>query len=316
MSISQFLRFVDIRTKFTSILPVLLGVFYTIYYFGTFNLLNTLLFFIAAVLLDFTTTSINVLVDYQTAASEEFKKEHNIIGRENISEKLVVVYIYIMLILYFILGLILVFRTNLVLLPIGIICSIIAITYTYGPLPISRMPLGELFSGPPLGFGIIFIAIFVNYRDSLILALNFQNSTFMLQGDWLTILAIFFVSLPQVLLISNIVLANNICDLKQDIENNRFTIVFHIGKEKSIQLYNWLTYGSYVLFLVPIFMGWLPLIMLLVYPTVFFAHKQVQLFNNKQEKAETFITSVKSFLAFTLVELLLFVVVISWAWLS
>lgn len=44
MSISQFLRFVDIRTKFTSILPVLLGVFYTIYFFGTFDLLNTLLF--------------------------------------------------------------------------------------------------------------------------------------------------------------------------------------------------------------------------------------------------------------------------------
>ncbi|MFL2078679.1 hypothetical protein [Marinilactibacillus psychrotolerans] len=70
------------------------------------------------------------------------------------------------------------------------------------------------------------------------------------------------------------------------------------------------------MFLVPIFMGWLPLIMLLVYPTVFFAHKQVQLFNNKQEKAETFITSVKSFLAFTLVELVLFIIIISWSWLS
>ena len=79
MSISQFLRFVDIRTKFTSILPVLLGVFYTIYFFGTFDLLNTLLFFIAAVLLDFTTTSINVLVDYQSSFSQKILKRNTIL---------------------------------------------------------------------------------------------------------------------------------------------------------------------------------------------------------------------------------------------
>lgn len=315
MSIPQFLRFVDIRTKFTSILPVLLGVLYTIYYFDSFNLLNTVIFFIATILLDFTTTSINVLVDYRTASSEDFKKEHNIIGRENIPETLVLTYIYAMLILYFILGLILVYRTDLVLLPIGIICSIIAVTYTYGPIPISRMPLGELFSGPPLGFGIIFIAIFINYREALILTLQFQDSTFLLQGDWLAILAIFFVSLPQVLLISNIVLANNICDLEQDVDNNRFTIVYHIGKEKSIRLYNWLTYGSYLLFAIPILFGWLPWIMIFVYVTLLFAHNQVKIFNTKQDKAMTFITSVKSFLAFTLTELVLFTVVIAWDWL-
>lgn len=312
MSIAQFLRFVDIRTKFTSMLPVLLGVLWSLYYFQSFNLLNTVVFFIASILLDFTTTSINVLVDYQTASSEAFKREHNIIGRENISEKLVVQYIFAMLGLYFLLGAFLIIRTDLALLPLGILSAVIAVTYTYGPIPISRMPLGELFSGPPLGFGIIFIAIYVNNPESLLLSLRFQETAFVLQGNWEAILAIFFFSLPQILLISNIVLANNICDLKQDIENHRFTLVYHIGKEKSIQLYNWLTYGSYAVLAIPILFGWLPWIMILIYPTLIYVHQQVILFNQRQEKSETFVTSVKSFLIFTVVELILFMFAVLW----
>lgn len=312
MSIPQFMRFVDIRTKFTSMLPVCIGVLYALYYFNSFNFLNTLIFFIATVLLDFTTTAINVLVDYQTASVDSLERESNIMGRENIPEKLVVYYIFGMLFLYFILGSILVARTDLALLPLGIISAMIAVTYTYGPIALSRMPLGELFSGPPLGLGIIFISIFVNYREELILSLSFQDNTFLLLGDWLMILAIIFVSLPQVLLISNIVLANNICDLEQDVGNHRFTLVYHLGKEKSIQLYNWLTYGSYVTLAIPLLFGWLPRIMLLIYPTLIFVHQQVKLFNQKQEKSETFITSVKSFLAFTLTEIILFVIAVLW----
>lgn len=312
MSIPQFMRFVDIRTKFTSMLPVCIGVLYALYYFNSFNFLNTLIFFIATVLLDFTTTAINVLVDYQTASVDSLERESNIMGRENIPEKLVIYYIFGMLLLYFILGFILVARTDLALLPLGIISAIIAVTYTYGPIALSRMPLGELFSGPPLGLGIIFISIFVNYREELILSLTFQDNSFLLLGDWLMILTIIFVSLPQVLLISNIVLANNICDLEQDVGNHRFTLVYHLGKEKSIRLYNWLTYGSYVTLAIPILFGWLPRIMLLIYPTLIFVHQQVKLFNQKQEKSETFITSVKSFLAFTLVEIILFVIAILW----
>lgn len=312
MSPSQFLRFVDIRTKFTSMLPVCLGVGFSIYYFEAFNLLNTLVFFIAAAFLDFSTTAINVLIDYRTAATEEFRKEHNIIGIENIPESLVVKYIYGMLTFSFLLGLFLVFRTNLVLLLIGIVCFMIGIFYTYGPIPISRMPLGELLSGPPLGFGIILIAVLLNAPDQLILDLSFDQSIFLLQGDWYALLAIFFVSLPQVMLISNIVLANNICDLEQDLENKRYTLVHHIGVEKSIRLYNGLTYGAYVALAVPIIFGWLPPIMIALYATLLYVREQVKLFNEKQIKAETFVTSVRSFLVFTFSELFLLIVVIIW----
>lgn len=310
MSISQFLRFVDIRTKFTSMLPVCLGVAFSIYYFEAFNFLNTFVFFIAAAFLDFSTTAINVLVDYRSSSDDSAEKDQNIIGRENIPESLVVKYIIGMLMFSFLLGLFLVCRTNLILLFIGLICFVIGITYTYGPIPISRMPLGELLSGPPLGFGIMFIAVFINYTDSLILEIGFQNSQFFIEGDWYILLAIFFVALPQVLLISNIVLANNICDLEQDLGNKRYTIVHHIGVDKSISLYKWLTYGSYVALIIPILFGWLPPVMIAVFATLIYVRQQVKIFNERQIKAETFVTSVKSFLIFTFCELILLVVVI------
>lgn len=312
MPISQFLRFVDIRTKFTSMLPVCLGVAFSIYYFNAFNFINTLVFFVAAAFLDFSTTAINVLIDYRTAGDDNYEKKQNIIGRENISESLVIKYIYGMLLFSFLLGIFLVYRTNIILLFIGLICFLIGITYTYGPIPLSRMPLGELFSGPPLGFGIVFISVFINYTDSLILELGFQNSQFFLEGDWYILLAIFFVALPQVLLISNIVLANNICDLEQDLGNKRYTLAHHIGVAKSISLYNWLTYGSYIALAIPIIFGWLPPVMIAVYATLFYVRQQVKLFNKKQIKAETFVTSVRTFLTFTFSELILLIAVILW----
>ncbi|EXJ23763.1 putative prenyltransferase, contains 1,4-dihydroxy-2-naphthoate octaprenyltransferase domain protein [Alkalibacterium sp. AK22] len=312
MSPSQFLRFVDIRTKFTSMLPVCLGVALSIYYFEAFNFLNTLVFFIAAAFLDFSTTAINVLIDYRTAATDAFRKEHNIIGIENIPESIVVKYIYGMLTFSFLLGMFLVFRTNLILLLIGLVCFMIGIFYTYGPIPISRMPLGELLSGPPLGFGIILIAVLINAPDQLVLDLSFNQTNFILQGDWYALLVVFFVSLPQVLLISNIVLANNICDLEQDLENKRYTLAHHIGVEKSIRLYNGLTYGAYAALAIPIVFGWLPPVMIAVYATLIFVRRQVKLFNEKQIKAETFVTSVKSFLVFTFSELTLLILAIIW----
>ncbi|MDZ7834366.1 MAG: hypothetical protein U5K84_02595 [Alkalibacterium sp.] len=127
----SFSGFVDIRTQFTSILPVFLGVAFSIHYFEAFDLLKySVIFIVAAALLDFTTTAINVLIDYRTASSEESKRTGNIIGRENIPEKLIVNYIFGMLLGSFLLGLILVFRTNIVLLFIGLVCFIIWALHT------------------------------------------------------------------------------------------------------------------------------------------------------------------------------------------
>ncbi|KHS59025.1 1,4-dihydroxy-2-naphthoate prenyltransferase, partial [Listeria monocytogenes] len=64
------------------------------------------------------------------------------------------------------LGVWLVFRTDLLVLLIGFVCFCIGILYTFGPVPLSRMPLGEIFSGVTMGFGIFFLAVYVNAYDA------------------------------------------------------------------------------------------------------------------------------------------------------
>ena len=47
MSLNVFLELVEIKAKTASILPMLLGVCLSVYYYHSLNLLNSVLFFIA-----------------------------------------------------------------------------------------------------------------------------------------------------------------------------------------------------------------------------------------------------------------------------
>lgn len=162
MTLPTFLKLVEIRTKLASLFPFLIGLLFVIYRYDMFEPLNTAIFFSAMLLFDLTTTAINNYMDYKKALSEDYRRESNIIGQENIPEKRVVATIITMLAIASFLGIWLVFRTDLFVLVIGMLCFAIGIFYTFGPIPLSRMPLGEVFSGVTMGFGITFLAIYVN----------------------------------------------------------------------------------------------------------------------------------------------------------
>ena len=59
MSISSFLKLVEIQTKVASIIPFLFGSFYVYYRFDTFSMVNALILFISMIIFDMTTTTIN-----------------------------------------------------------------------------------------------------------------------------------------------------------------------------------------------------------------------------------------------------------------
>lgn len=305
MSVKNFLKLVEIQTKLASLFPFLLGTLFAAYYFNAFNLINTLLFFVAMIIFDMTTTAINNLMDYQKAKDEGYKDEVNIIGQEKIPEKLISQLIMGMLIIATLLGCVLVFRTNIVLLLIGAICFFIGIFYTFGPVPISRMPLGEPISGFTMGFGIFFIATFVNVDEHVLLSLVFEGRKFLLEGNMISILALFFVSLPTVFLIANIMLANNTCDLEQDILNHRYTLPFYIGKKRAVQLFNVLVYSSYVVVVLSVLLGLLHPILLLLLVTIIPMRKNLALYNDKQVKSETFVIAIKNIVLFSSSEVVL-----------
>lgn len=294
MSIPAFLKLVEIQTKLASLFPFLIGSLFVYYRYDTFNPINTLIFFSSMLIFDLTTTAINNYMDYRKATSDDYRISKNIIGQAQISEKTVVITILTMLTIASGLGILLVIRTDLLVLLIGMICFAIGILYTFGPVPISRMPLGELFSGVTMGFGITFLIVYVNAYDQGIANLLWEGRTISLHLDIILILEILLVSLPCIFTIANIMLANNICDLEDDIKNNRFTLPYYIGKRYSVLLYNLLYAGSYIAIIACIILGLLPNLMLLALLSLIPVYKHIQIFNKKQAKGETFVLAVKN----------------------
>lgn len=311
MTFRTFLKLVEIKTKLCSVLPFTIGILYTYYHLGELKLGNTLIFFLAMVIFDMTATAINNYMDYKKAKSEEYRRTENIIGQKNVPEWLVVTIILTLLTIATALGIILVFRTNLILLFIGMVCFGIGIFYTFGPIPFSRMPLGEILSGLTMGFGIVFLAVFVNSFDKGIISLIWQNRNLIIHMDILTLLEIVLISLPCVFTIANVMLANNICDLKYDIKNQRFTLPYYIGKRNAIILFNLLYVSTFVAIILAVILKLFPGIMLLSLLVAIPVYKHIAIFNKEQSKAKTFDVSVKNLVLIdgTIISLLLLSVI-------
>lgn len=101
--------------------------------------------------------------------------------------------------------------------------------------------------------------------------------------------------MPAVIGIANIMLANNICDIEDDIENRRYTLPVYIGREKALKLFKMLYYLAYIDMLLLVFLKVVPAVYLLVLLTLSPVAKNIKLFYEKQTKKDTFVLSVKNF---------------------
>ncbi len=270
MSLAVFLEVVEIRTKVASIFPFIMGILFSLVYFHEFHPLNTIIFFVGMILFDLTTTSINNYMDFKKAKSKVYKYEQNVIGREKIPETLVRNMIFGMLALTLLIGLYLTWMTGWLLLLMGLAVCFIGVFYTFGPVPLSRMPLGEVFSGVTMGLGIFAITIYLNTVTQKVfyLDIDFATGTFGLVGHLWAVCAIVLASLPLVFTIANIMLANNLRDLETDIENHRYTLVYYIGRTNGIHLFQGLMLASYGAILIGFLFGLYQWPILLVFLTL------------------------------------------------
>ncbi len=298
LSLPVFLEFVEIKTKVASVFPMTLGLLWTAYRYQTFNWLNTLLFVLAVLSFDMCTTAINNSMDYHKAKDEAYRQESNVIGKFSLDFQQMIGIIFTLLIFSILISLLLVWRTSWLLLPMGALCFLIGIFYTFGPIPLSRMPLGEVFSGVTMGFGIFFFAVFIQQPD-LLLTSQVSGQWMTLQFSWTRILEIILMSIPLVTLIANIMLANNTCDLEEDIRNHRYTLVYYIGKKNALKLYFVLASLPWLLWLLYCLTGFLPFWALIGLLGLVPAYHSLERFLKKQVKRETFIEAVKSFVLFS-----------------
>lgn len=297
MTVKSFLKYVEIQTKVASVIPFILGSVFVLYRYESFNFINFIIMFISLITFDMTTTAINNYIDFKKA----YKKEgygyefHNAIVRDGIKEKTAAAIIYILLSIAVIFGILLTLRTSIVVLLIGALSFAIGIFYTFGPLPISRMPLGEVFSGFFMGFIIMFLAIFIHIGDRNLVSLTYAGSILNLNINVKEVFYLFLLSIPAIGGIANIMLCNNICDLEDDIINKRFTMPYYIGKKNALKLFAVLYYIGFIDFVILVILGIDTPLTLLVLLTLIPVYKNIKTFQANPSKRETFVVSVKNF---------------------
>ena len=297
MNIMSFLKLVEIQTKVASMIPFLLGTTYVLYRFDNFNTINFILMFISLLSFDMTTTALNNYIDYKKAIKKHgFGYEsHNAIVSYNLKEKAVVAVIITMIAIAVVAGIMLYVNTGFIVLLLGAISFGIGILYSFGPIPISRTPFGEFFSGFTMGFVITFLAAYIHLKDLGFIAYFYQSGVLNISLNLPELLQISLISVMPICGIANIMLANNICDIEDDVVNRRYTLPVYIGREKALLLFKFIYYIGYLAVVIALFLGIVPILSVLVLPTLIIVNKNIKAFYKLQTKEKTFIMAVKNF---------------------
>ena len=304
----DMIELVELRTKIASVIPFVVGLLYSIWIFGNFNAVNMILFFIGMVCFDMATTVMNNLMDYVKAKNETYRQEENIIGTSSLTVKQAAMIFGSLVGVATIIGIILVMRTNVILLFVGMLCFVIGIFYTFGPIPISRMPLGEVLSGVTMGVGIFWIVIFLNSPEASFAWMGLEEGMLIVRLALLDHFKVVLLSLPLVCTIANIMLSNNLCDLETDITNHRYTLVYYIGKATALKLYQGLYLVSFIAMVLAVGFKIAPILMLGTLVVGIPVYKNIQVFIQKQEKRSTFALAIKNMLMIHVMQMLLLVI--------
>ncbi len=298
MNLLGFLKLVEIQTKAASMLPFFIGSIIASFRYRQFNMVNFIFMLISLLSFDMATTAINNYIDYKKANKRYGYgfEEYNSIVKNNLNEPSVVIVIILLVTIAIVFGILLFNNTSLLLLIIGIISFAVGVLYTFGPLPISRMPLGEFFSGFFMGFIIIFLSIYIHIVNLDLFELSMIDRFLHVKINLQELLILFLLSLPSSLSIANIMLANNICDIEDDIENHRYTLPIYIGKVKSLSLFKILYYIIFLDIGILLLVNILPMTLILMFLITPFIIKNINIFLKYQSKKHTFIISLKNFI--------------------
>lgn len=283
--ISRFFKYTELKTKITSFFAFLMSIAYLFYMKAEINWRLSFIFFASMLIFDLTTTAINNYTDSKDNGQE--------LGFKRTTALMI---IFIMLFISAGLGLYLVYLTDIVVLLVGGLCFICGVLYTYGPIPISRQPLGEILSGVFYGFMIPFLIFYINLPAGTLLSYSLSLKTISISLNVLPLLKLILLSIVPICTTANIMLANNTCDVDRDILVNRFTLPYYLGK-KSVYLFAGIYYAAYADIILMVIFKVLPPVCLLILITMIPVKKNIDKFLKVQDKDKTFIVSIKNYIA-------------------
>lgn len=240
MTITQFNRIVEIRTKIISMGTFLSASLFAAVATGTWSWPRFVVMAFAVLLVDMGTTGFNSYFDFTSGTDKaEYNHERDkVLVHEGVDPKIALAISLGLFAMAGILGLVLAWWTSWWLLVAGGICMAVGFVYTGGPLPISRTPFGELFAGGFLGTVLFTISYYVQ-------ALSIKLDTII-------------VSLPLMLLIALILTVNNTCDRVADKIAGRKTLSILLPERAVLVLMQLLEVGAFGLTIVYASLGLIP----------------------------------------------------------
>lgn len=258
MTFKQFWELAEVYTAPLNLFLILLGAAFAQFQFALRLNMGLLLYVLTIIAFHLAVNIFNNYMDYQNASdAHDYKQTTNIIGRENLSLTLVRNYFWFFMLLSTLLGFALIYLTSWWLMIPGVVGFYIGLFYSYGPRPLNSFPIAETITSIASGFLVPLVAAYVVVYPSG------ESFSFSVGGK------LFLVCLPPVLMMFNNLIANNTCDLAEDIVNKRKTLVFYIGKIWAVELLRVFIIASFlalpglvVFKLAP----WPVLLLLLVFP--------------------------------------------------
>ncbi|WP_395350749.1 1,4-dihydroxy-2-naphthoate polyprenyltransferase [Levilactobacillus parabrevis] len=283
MTLSIFFELVEIKAKIASVWPFLLGLIFVQANFHQLNWGIMALFFIAMLLFNMAVDINDNYQDYTKAGNQaaEWKKKTNIIGVQHLHIRRVFTLMASFAVIAGIIGLYLVWVTGWPLLVMGVLCFLAGYLYAGGPRPLSGTPTGEFFAGFTMGYLIMLITVYLNL---------YQTTAF--NGGLMA--RVLLASGVAVMAIAALLLANNICDAKEDLDLERKTIVYYLGKRRSLWLFAGFYIVGYLSLIASVLIGDLPVWSLLSLISIPLIYRNVVAFFQIQVKKQTFILAVRN----------------------
>lgn len=282
MTVKIFAELIEFKAKAASVFPFILGMAYSAFHYQQIHFGYMVIFFIAMFLFNMAVDILDNYMDYHNASDDhDYKEATNIIGRENLSLPLIKWMIIGLVTVSALMGIWLASQTSWVILLLGFISYSVGIFYSAGPKPLSSLPVGEVASGLAMGYIIPLICVYLNVYDVQAFNIIFMGK-------------VFLMTIPAIFYIANLMLANNTCDLEEDILNNRYTLVYYLGKPPALNLFALLAYLPFLLITFAVITKVIPITVLLIWLVFPLIYKNTQRFLLKQSKRETFPLAIKN----------------------
>lgn len=274
-TLQKFKALVQIQTIIISALPYIIGSVMASYYYHNFNLVYSLWLFLAVICFHLAVNGHNQYTDYARYKQNHITSYNNILEKFNITKSWARKIIIILTLISAIIGITLSIKVGWIILLIGILSYLIGYCYSGGPYPILKTPFGEPASGITMGYNITFLGLYINMYNVHPFDNFFWAKAIIVAG-------------PAIFVIANVMLANNICDVAEDVKIGRKTLPYYTGRKTALTILCGYYVLAYIFLILGIVLKYLPVITLGSLLTIPLVYHTTKTFVKNPHKESTF----------------------------